>query len=318
MKKRIAAEVRQSGRKSQSRRMAGWGIGVGLLLPCLGLASVINGGAYGNISGASYNHDAGQSTSCFFGSPLIVTSGGCGYTNTGSTNDGSGKADGFVASINSSVDAQGKLHAFASVAVTNEPVYLNQFTKEGSAAFTSTVYAYMSEIVTVTPPIGGSTNIKAVVNASVDGTPFILDKPEAFGYAILSLTNGYNTIDSVLDSTGATQTMQDFYTPDSNGQFTFGLNLQVEADVNCSSQQGGTHLCTATAREDYSSTGKINSILIEDLQGNILSGYTLTTASGVDYNATGPASSAPEPGTWILGAGSILAFVAMRRKAGTT
>jgi hypothetical protein len=304
--------------------IAGILVAAGLLLPA-GAAAAALGSAYGDITGSPFNRSSGQSTGCSYGNGgnTTSTSGLCGYTSVGLINrvisghDWSTQADSFVGQVTSSIGADGSVHAVSTAQFNNEPVDPNFIgdSLQGSSAAFANAYAVSYDIMT----FGNLVPIKVVYNFSFDGFFFNNDHAEATGYAQFDYHlyfNGTSVSDSDFLMADASHTYQLTALVNPGGTAEFSLGLQVHSTLGCSSNFGGAHLCQANESTNFLNTGKVTGITVEDLSGNVLSGYTATSQSGFDFNPiltnSAEALGAPEPGGILL-ALTGLAFGALLR-----
>lgn len=86
---------------------------------------------------------------------------------------------------------------------------------------------------------------------------------------------------------------------------TSTLNFEGQLQVSADSQLAG--IGTELAEANYLDTGKVDSLLIVDANGNPIQGASIVSASGTDYNnISEPPVAAPEPSSlMLLGAGLI-------------
>ena len=282
-------------------RRAGVAAMFGILLPGMAAAASI-GYAFGSTIGAAYNRNAGQFSSCQYDIAHTATSGGCSYTSVGSIDRNSstgaqwsGLTNFYDVSLSSSVDPNGDLHASAHAQYFNYPVDpSNCFNLPCSTSTFASATAFSQDGLAFNAP-GGSVPILVIFNIAVDGIISNVSAGEAFA----SGTFSYGGATTLINGTQNIQTSAQTVNP--GGTLFYGFQLDVVANLSCvSNLAAGAHLCAPNATADFSNTAKLTSIVIEDTNGQALTGYTITSTSGANYNSL-VAGNAPEPGSWILG-----------------
>lgn len=309
----------------------------------------------GSASGWASYHGAGTSN-CTFSSYAATTS--CTFSNSGSVPltyntegplgiqpfpDFGGDPTSFTANVSSTADAQG-LHAYASAEV-NGNVYIPGFSGSvfdpnngGSGSGSAT--AQEMDSWTIVPPANFSGPFYISYTLQADGETSTYLSPNAGGleeYAYGELefeTNAYGDYggvynqyfelpetdfptgensDTPFDDTFTTKPAE--ITSDSIG-YTFTLTSY--AGVSCSTTPLlGT--CSATATAQLSNTASLVGITFEDANGNPISGFSIDSGSGINYNnlIESNESPAPEPSTiWMGAAGLLLAGVNRAHRPG--
>lgn len=138
-------------------------------------------------------------------------------------------------------------------------------------------------------PYGDTHNSYDVASLSVNSSSTI-----AFNYG-----NSY-----VLDGSGALNTLQ-VIVPYEFGaaQVTIGLGASARCIV-----YGPSTDCNANV--DFSQTARITGLQVLDTNGNVVTGATITTGSGTDYNA----SAVPEPSSLLLLSSTTFALIPKLRR----
>ena len=283
-----------------------------ILVPGMAAAASI-GYAYGSAQGAAYNRNPGQLSSCNYDLARVATSGSCGYTSSGSIDRNSstgaqwsGLTNFYDVSLSSNVDPNGDLHASAHAQYFNYPVDpANCFNLPCSTTANASATAFSQDGLTFNAP-AGSVPILVIFNIAVDGILSSVSSGEAFA----SGTFSYGGATTLINGTQNIQTSAQTVNP--GGTLFYAFQLDVVANLACvSNLAAGAHLCAPNATADFSNTAKLTSIVIDDTNGQALTGYTITSTSGANYNSL-VAGSAPEPGSWILGVTGLGLLVGLR------
>ncbi len=287
-------------------------------------ASGITGHAYGTALGAAFGTGSHVNTACTYNyySQTTNLSGNCGYMDTGgltqNASDGSkwiGTGDYINTGISSSVDASGGLHALLDMTVFQYPVdpYSGCTVLACSAIFYADAYAYSQDVLTFSTN-GPQIPVQAVFTVTVDGSQSATDAKNV----LLSVDDAFETFTTTGSHSGTYTVASPLQA--GNKYYTY-LYLHLSAQVYCTSQgtgpNSGVHLCTNTVDANYQNTEKYTGITIEDLQGNPLTGYTVSSQSGYDYNSLlggSGVAAAPEPGSLVLaGLGGLICLGVGRR-----
>jgi hypothetical protein len=280
-------------------------VGVCAFLPYLAVAGTIGGRAYGILSGAAYNDAGVHHTNCSYNYSANTTGliGSCGYTDTGTidrnASDGSqwtGLLNSFTGSIDSHVDPDGSLHADLGMNFINYPVDPNTPCGQFSCSTASFADAYAYSQDTLSFSTSGP-QIPFQVVTTVDFSGTISDNDALVTVSTLfgqySVAGSYSN--QINQSSGQMNAGDPYYSY---------LSLHLSAQLVCNSigtgPDSGVHLCSAAAQVNFSNTEKFTAIAIEDMSGNLLSGYSVTSASGYDYNSLLATGAAPEPATLLL------------------
>ncbi len=301
----------------------------------------------GTASGYSEAHNAGT-YSCSYGisatSCIVQNSGSIPLTYNTFGPQGiqpypafGGTPTSAIVNVSSSADAAG-LHAFASVEVDNN-IYIPGFTgtfadKVTPGSGTGDAMAQQQDTLTPVAPAGWAPGEAFYVqymfqaDGEFSGTVTANAQTNSYAYADLGFqlidlatgtvsnngidlpTGAENGVgDDFINTTWATNPIE--FTSLDAVNYTFSLEAKAFASCSSNPTQG---LCSVTSMAQMSNTASLVGIEFEDANGNPIPGFSLLSASGVDYNGliTSNVSSAPEPGTlWMLAAG--IGLVSIRR-----
>ena len=287
------------------------------LIPAASFGSSISGFAQGQAAGNAWNPTIGGTESCSYGFSNNISSGSCTYISTGLIDRGPwvGQANSYSANVFSSVDlTNATLHAFAGQSIANFPIDTqNGSGLPASASFEASSLALVGDTLTFQAP-GPAVPMQVVFKIGLDGV-LITNSTEAGGDAKLDYGSGFNTQSTVFDSSsGGTIYTTPAETVNSS-TYNYFFTLTAYSALDCGTVNT-THLCSANQSSDFSDTAQILGIVLEDMNGNQLNGYTVSSQSGINYDAllAGDASSAPEPGTWALAGGALLIGLGIRRR----
>ena len=276
------------------------------LMPASAFGSIF-GEVEGDGFGAASNSYGNGPQSCSYGYSSVILSGSCMFTNNGSITVPQyyGQGNTFTADFYSSVDPSGGLHAYASAGFTNYP---------GSTLAEVDAEAFSADTLTFVPP-GPAIPFQVVLKVSLDGVIKSFVPEDVAGYAELNYNGNHGPTYYDQTSGGEVLTMP-AVTVSSGATYTYTLELTAYAEIGCDTNQPVLVLCSSTVTADFSDTAQISQIVLEDMSGNQLSGYTVNSQSGVNYNSllAGDPSGAPEPGTWALTACALVAGLAKWRK----
>jgi hypothetical protein len=290
------------------------------LMPAASFGSSIIGVVKGQAYGNAWNPTVGGATSCSYGFSTNISSGSCTYISTGLINTApfAGQTNSYTADVYSSVDlTTGSLHAFAGQSVANFPIDTqNGSGFGGSAAFDADAVALVADTLTFQAP-GPTVPMQIVFKVSVDGVIKSFGADAAGGSAELDYGSGFNTQSTVFDnSSGGTIYTTPAQTVTSS-TYNYFFTLTANSELDCGGGASNfTHLCTESGSADFSDTAQIVGIVLEDMSGNQLNGYTVSSQSGIDYDAflAGDPNGVPEPATWALAGGALLVGLRMRRR----
>jgi hypothetical protein len=289
------------------------------LIPAASFGSSITGIVEGQAAGNAWNSTVGGPQSCSYGFSTNISSGSCTYSSTGLINTGPwvNQANSYSADIFSSVDlTTGTLHAFAGQSIANFPIDTqNGSGLPASASFQADALALVGDTLTFQAP-GPAVPMQVVFKVGVDGV-IKSDSTEAGGSAELDYGSGNNTHSTVFDNkSGGTIYTTPAQTVTSS-TYNYFFRLFAYSEIDCGTIHS-THLCSAIESSDFSDTAQIVGIVLEDMSGNQLNGYTVNSQSGINYDAllAGDPNGAPEPATWALAGGALLVGLGMRRRAG--
>ncbi len=179
-----------------------------------------------------------------------------------------------------------------------------------SSVFFADAYAYSNDTLTFSTN-GPQIPVQAVFTVTWMGFKTSTDPNNS----LLTVNNGFEIYYGVGNHS---KTYTEAFSVGSDGLAYPGLYLHLSAEITCTSlgkaPNNGVHLCTNSVEEDYKNTEKFTGITIEDMQGNPLTGYTVSSQSGYDYNPLLGASAAPEPGSLVLaGLGGLICLGVGRR-----
>ncbi len=292
------------------------------LLPMAAFGSPIYVSARGQANGAGWNSFGNGPQTCSYGYNSTIANGSCTYTSSGLINQFpfSGQANAYTGDVSSSADAlTGDLHAYVSQTLTNYPIDPNiSDGLPGSTLVTAQSDATMGDSFVLVAPPGGPPTIQVVFKMAVDGIFKSFDTIETAGYATLDYGGNcdFCTNGTFFDQASGGQI---YLTPAVKGTvgaaFDYHFTLTAYSEIACGSVDHSRHLCSATQSSDFSDTAHIEQIIVEDLNGNQLNGYTATSQSGIDYNALlAGDTSAPEPGTWMLAGSALIVAIGLRRR----
>jgi hypothetical protein len=82
----------------------------------------------------------------------------------------------------------------------------------------------------------------------------------------------------------------------------------------CQGASTPTHLSTGAITSDFSNTAALTNVTVTDEFGNPIVGPSFTSDSGFDYLGVGGSAAVPEPATWALLGGGLMAMSVARRK----
>jgi hypothetical protein len=299
----------------ESRKLKQFLIAAGSALFFAGLNCQANalGTVSGGMSATLQYRLAGQVTGCTYSTG---TTNGCDYFNTtgflpyNSSNGDpwSGLSASLTANATSAVDTAG-LHAEVDLTVTNEPLDTNLQHYWGSNPGSGTATANWSDTLT----ISGGAPAFLVLGYTLDGTLSASGHSRADLFTSVSLhdsaagggnaggTNLYSTISAIGPQLPTSQTL--FYSLAVSPGDTVSLGAQLQARVFYGCQAFSPILCAGATVADVSHTLKFSQLGFQDGQGNWLSGYSVGSADGFDYNALNPANATatPEPGSFAYG-----------------
>ncbi len=283
----------------------------------------------GSASGAAYNRQVGQATSCSY---LGVTVGICSLSSVGilpqnSSNFQSwiGLPNAFGALVHSEADDQG-LHAFAQIDVTGYPVDFNTPANNYGSSYINTISATANYFDTLTLNGPGSAPISVDIEFAIDGVvyafgafsnayadvAFLTTEPGMFNWQNQTTWRVGNPLGSnvpvfVVEKLRTTLAL----TPGQSVKYA--LSLKSTAAVSDNTNGVGPHLSNKSAYADFGSTLQFSDIAFHDGNGTALSNYSLSSTSGWDYGQfTGVAT--PEPSTGFLAGGALLLATLLARR----
>jgi hypothetical protein len=296
-------------------------LGAAALMPTASFGSSITGIVEGQADSNAWNHTIGGPTGCSYGFSGNISSGSCTYVSTGLINGGpwTNQPNSYTATLSSSVDlTNGSLHAFAGQSVTNFPIDTQVGSGFGSSSgFGADAMALVADTLTFTAP-GQTVPMQIVFKVGVDGVIKTFGNPDtAGGYAELDYGSGFNTHSTLFDnSSGGTIYTMPAQTV-TGSSYNYFFTLTAYSALDCGGGAANfTHLCTVSESSDFSDTAQIVGIVLEDMNGNQLNGYTVTSQSGISYDAllAGDPNGAPEPATWALAGGALLVGLGLRKR----
>ncbi len=282
------------------------------LTPAASFGASIVGIVEGQADGLAWNSTIGGPQSCSYGFSSNISAGSCTYISTGKINAAPwlGQANSYAANVFSSVDlTNGTLHAYAGQSFANYPID----TKIGdglpaSALAEADAVALVSDTLSFQAP-GQAVPMQVVFKIALDGAFSSFDSVETAGDAKLDYGSGFNTFWTVFDTNGGGTLYTTPAETVTSSTYNYVFTLTADSELACG-QVNASHLCSATQSSDFSDTAQITGIVLEDMSGKQLNGYTVSSQSGINYDAllAGDANSnaAPEPGTWALAGGALL------------
>jgi len=290
------------------------------LMPAGAFGSSITGIVEGQADGIAWNSAVGGTKSCSYGYSSEISAGSCTYISTGMINSGPwvGVSNSYTADVYSSVDLKtATVHAYAGQTFANFPI--DTKVTDGLQASTlaeADAVASVSDTLTFTAP-GPNVPMQIVFQIGVDGLIKSFDTTETGGYAELDYGSGFFTRSTVYDQATGSNVYTTPAATVNSGTYNYFFTLTAYSELACG-EIDSTHLCSATESSDFSDTAQIVGITLEDMNGNQLNGYTVSSQSGIDYDAllAGDPNGAPEPATWAMAGGVIIVALGIRRLRG--
>jgi hypothetical protein len=273
----------------------------------------------GSANGAAWNHAQGTPTSCGYSAATSI--GQCGYVSSGilveDPSHGSGWYgfnNSFTASLSSSADNNG-LHANAQLDVFGFPLdQITRFNHYGSSYFNqATASADFFDTLTAVGP--GTGLVDMVVKFNLDGDVYAFGSG-ANAYATVTMNSNYGSgsvnVGNPHTGTNSIVPVQQtisftFHNLTVGQQFNYSLQLDANVYVSDSISFGDSpKLSTVDAVANFSNTLQFSSISFQNAAGAPLSGYSVDSTSGFNYDQFLPGAPAPEPGSVALSLGGLV------------